>query len=75
MRRISVRQRDAGSYEVGPAGHGPSVMVVAPNRGVALARGKEMLRQKRLLGVAADMSYRDNEGINTRPAAESAVSE
>jgi hypothetical protein len=70
MRRLSVRRRDAGSFEVGPAGHGPTVVVAAPDRRVALKRGKALLRQKQLLGVAADLSYRDNVRINTRPAAD-----
>ena len=73
MRRLSVRQRDAGTFEVGPAGHGPSVMVSARDRHDALKRGKELLRSKHLLVSAAEASYRDNKGMKTRPAASAAA--
>ena len=68
MRRISVRRRDVGSFEVGPAGHGPTVMVSGRDRREALKRGKKTLREKGLLGAAADLSFRDNLRNKTRPA-------
>ena len=59
MKRLSIRRRDVGSYEVGPTGHGPTAMVSGYNRKDALKRGKAALR---LNG--------HNKGINTRRVAQ-----
>jgi hypothetical protein len=69
MKKLSIRKRGPGTFEVGPTGHGPSVMIHAETKPLALQRGKSMLRHKQLLGVAAEASYRDNENMKTRPAA------
>lgn len=73
MRRLSVRRRDVGFFEVGPAGHGPTVSVRASNRSVALQLGKEKLRERGKLQTAAEATYRDNPRICTRPEPEEAV--
>ena len=66
VRRLSVRQRDAGYYELGPAGHGPTVSVRAPSRRVALMHGKAALRARGDLRAAIDATFRDNVRITTR---------
>jgi len=74
MRRISVRRRDIGFFEVGPAGHGPTVSVRARDGGVALRQGKRILRERGKLRAAGAASYRDNARICTRPEQDEAVS-
>ena len=70
MKRLSIRRRDVGSYEVGPTGHGPTAMVSGYNRKDALKRGKAALRLNGQLALAAEKSFRDNDGINTRRVAQ-----
>ena len=69
MRRLSVRDRGDGAYEVGPAGHGPTVMVGARSRRLALRAGKALLKERGDLPEAVRHSYRDNDGIRTRALA------
>ena len=45
-RKLSVRKREPGVFEVGPAGRGPAVVVTAPTRKVALQVGKADLRAR-----------------------------
>ncbi len=44
-RKLSVRAR-GGAFEIGPAKHGPTVMVSAPNAKIALRLGKAELRKR-----------------------------
>jgi hypothetical protein len=69
MRRLSVRSRGDGAFEVGPAGHGPTVVVNARDKRDALKRGKDKLRQRGQIEAAATASFRFSLGrIDTRRA-------
>ena len=43
-RRLSIRSLGDGAYEVGPRGHGPTVIVSAHTRKGALEQGRAELR-------------------------------
>jgi hypothetical protein len=73
MRRLSVRRRDEGYFEVGPAGRGPTVSVRASSRHEALVRGKQKLRDRGKFADAGANSYRNTERINTIPEAHDVV--
>jgi hypothetical protein len=67
-RRLSVRRRGDGYFEVGPASHGPTITVGARDRRDALRQGKEALRKRGHFEDAVARSFRfQPEGIDTRP--------
>jgi hypothetical protein len=63
---LSLRKRGPDTYEFGPAGHGPTVMVTAPTKPEAIVRGKRKLREAGLLAEARAQTFRDNLRICTR---------
>ncbi len=66
MRRLSVRDRGNGMWEVGPAGHGPVTTTVrARSRCEALHEGKKLLRSAGLIQLAAAKTFRNNKNIKT----------
>ncbi len=44
-RKLSIRKR-GGAFEIGPVKHGPTVMVRAPSKKIALRLGKADLRKR-----------------------------
>ena len=43
MRKLTIRKRDRGTYEVGPAGIGPTAVVRALSKPGALAKAREQM--------------------------------
>ena len=80
MRKLSIRSRGNGAFEVGPAGHKnvhgfvPAVVVSAADKGQALVKGRAALLARDAAGnpgglaSAGRMSFRDHEGMHTRKA-------
>ncbi|KKL10154.1 hypothetical protein LCGC14_2558670 [marine sediment metagenome] len=69
MRRLSIRKRGPASFEVGPNGHGPTVMVGAMNKANALKKARALLTERGQLHEASAQSFRDNPRNKTRPLA------
>ena len=66
-RKLSIRSRGQGAFEVGPTAHGSTVMVVAKDRHDALEKGKAKLRSIGKFGDADLKSFRFTpEKIDTR---------
>lgn len=63
MKKLSIRKRGGGAYEVGPAGVGPAVVVTARGKPEALARGREKLGVKTLEAIRRMPTRFERQGV------------